>query len=289
MQTLDDRHPDIKYLNPKGELGSWFYGGARGEYRGTTTGTFTQSASMRFDFNGTYIGVYGTVSNDTRVQPPVCIFTLDDEITSTWNPTLQPFIQMNQLMFEAKFLDPNRRHTMRMNATTAGAYTWVDYINILPTPPKLPKSQKTPLPNLAVAGITLGGCLVTQLVVILLWLWLRKFRATRKKRKLRTVSLSSEMVRVSPYDSIPRANRRAEYTAVHPLDWELRDATFEFPTPHHVTIPSSTRPSDLCDLHNKRSLVLSMPNENANVQRRPSVFVSTSPLDPPPSYRVPSQ
>ncbi|KAL0564376.1 hypothetical protein V5O48_017670 [Marasmius crinis-equi] len=87
LTRFDDRDSRITYT----PISDWFPGGGgSGEFEGTTSGSRSAGAQMRFSFTGSYIAVYGTTSGNITSTATSNTFTLISGKTnisraSTWS------------------------------------------------------------------------------------------------------------------------------------------------------------------------------------------------------------
>ncbi|EPQ55009.1 hypothetical protein GLOTRDRAFT_93590 [Gloeophyllum trabeum ATCC 11539] len=115
--TLDDRDPHITYF------GNWTYGGTGQEYWGTTSGANATNMSMMFTFNGTWIGVYGSIG----FMGVTADFVLDNGEAEQYLHTPAPSGLFRQAYFESTPLAFGE-HTIQMTNMANGPTSYLDYI-----------------------------------------------------------------------------------------------------------------------------------------------------------------
>jgi len=122
---LDDRDPDIIYS------AGWTQGGSATEYNSTTMYTDQAGANMTITFQGTGIGVYGTIgsSNSNRV-PPQTTYQLDAGSDVTYIPELTTSAQHYQRFYQSAQVS-NGNHTLLVTNIIGGCDPYfVDYLVI---------------------------------------------------------------------------------------------------------------------------------------------------------------
>ncbi|KAK1216665.1 hypothetical protein PQX77_020701 [Marasmius sp. AFHP31] len=80
-RRIDDRDPQLIFTPHD----AWFPGGIQPEYMETTFGTTAAGARMSFEFTGTGVEVYGTISNNLSTSAVSNYFTLDDGAPYKWS------------------------------------------------------------------------------------------------------------------------------------------------------------------------------------------------------------
>ncbi|ESK82579.1 hypothetical protein Moror_3678 [Moniliophthora roreri MCA 2997] len=124
MERVDDTDSCIRY-NPEN---AWFLGGVPNEYNGTTHRSRSSSAEMFFQFNGTSITVYGTITYHLEFPSSVDEFILDDSPPKWFAPTLDGVAHQHQVMFSSAPLEDGY-HTLVMKRMVDNSESWIDYID----------------------------------------------------------------------------------------------------------------------------------------------------------------
>ncbi|EEB89922.1 hypothetical protein MPER_11933 [Moniliophthora perniciosa FA553] len=96
MERVDDMDPRIKYTPANG----WFLAGVSEEYNSTTHCSQSSPVEMTFQFNGTSIAVYGTISPLADRPNPVDLYILDDSSPVRFAPTIEAgVVRRHERMF----------------------------------------------------------------------------------------------------------------------------------------------------------------------------------------------
>ncbi|KAK1225397.1 hypothetical protein PQX77_011667 [Marasmius sp. AFHP31] len=190
-RRIDDRDSQLIFTPED----AWFPGGGQSEYRETTHGTSTAGARMSFEFIGTGVEVYGTISGNLAIPAVVNHFTLDGGTPSVWSPSpRRPFAFYNVQMFSARGLEDAVAHKLVMEVMVNHSETWIDYVQFplsepSPTPSQPINAASSSEPSKAprstplglVAGVSVLGTLVFTLGMLhLIWyLWRRRMRNSK--------------------------------------------------------------------------------------------------------------
>ncbi|KAK1225395.1 hypothetical protein PQX77_011665 [Marasmius sp. AFHP31] len=123
---IDERDPRLVF-NPND---AWYLGGTKDEYMGTTMGTTTAGAQMSFNFTGTGVEVFGTISD--RVSAPTVknTFAIDGRDPVQWlQPPARLSPQYNIKMFGVRGLEEGV-HNLIMEVMVSDSQTWIDYLEV---------------------------------------------------------------------------------------------------------------------------------------------------------------
>ncbi|KIP03838.1 hypothetical protein PHLGIDRAFT_223071 [Phlebiopsis gigantea 11061_1 CR5-6] len=193
----------LAYTSPP----SWVREGAPPEYNSTTHGTGRVGSTVTFTFNGTSVGVFGSVSQSTPTKniTTVSTYQVDGASTVTYTApvSLTSHLTHQQFFQSAKLQDG--QHSLLITVTQAddSAKYWLDYLVYIPgssttsssTPSSPPSaslsSDPAASPSLSPdssgtshsgvsGGIIAAAVLVSVSAILLLFvsaLWWRKRRA----------------------------------------------------------------------------------------------------------------
>ncbi|KAF9255470.1 hypothetical protein L218DRAFT_991854 [Marasmius fiardii PR-910] len=144
MERVDDNDTRISYTPsvPK----AWWMAGANSEYNHSTHGSSTAGAQMTFQFRGTRVDVYGTISGNLASLKTINEFTVDDGAPVTWTASPHNPPLYNQRMFSSPTLQEGT-HTLTMRITVNNSNTYFDYLEFMP-----PFSQPSPSSSLSTAS-----------------------------------------------------------------------------------------------------------------------------------------
>uniref|UniRef100_A0A0W0EUJ7 Uncharacterized protein n=1 Tax=Moniliophthora roreri TaxID=221103 RepID=A0A0W0EUJ7_MONRR len=197
MERVDDMDSRISYT----PANAWFLGGVSEEYNSTTHGSQSILAEMSFQFNGTSITVYGTITHRADIPSPVDVFALDDSLPVRFAPTVQAGVAQRHVRM---FFSPPLKdglHTLIMRRTVDKSESWIDYIDYTPSAATLASgeglssSSSSPLPSSttnqsnsndaqlkslspgALAGIIVACVILLLGILILLFLFLKSRKA----------------------------------------------------------------------------------------------------------------
>ncbi|KAL0566390.1 hypothetical protein V5O48_015626 [Marasmius crinis-equi] len=182
MQRLDDTDPRIHYA-PSSAWGTF---GSAPEYLQTTHITATSGGQMVFQFRGTKVEVYGTITSNAARIRNIAYFSVDDGDPQQWSASIQSQAMYNQKLYSSPDL-PDGNHTLVMTNTVDNGETIIDYLEYMAstsTPSSSPSSlasTSTPGASLsvgAVAGISIAATLVviSVLLCLLWWCFVRRKR-----------------------------------------------------------------------------------------------------------------
>ncbi|KAK1230687.1 hypothetical protein PQX77_006218 [Marasmius sp. AFHP31] len=144
VTRIDERDPRLVFT----PNGAWFPAGKKPEYMETTMGTTTAGARMSFNFTGTGIEVFGTLSNDIRAPAVLNVFTIDGGTSVQWSqhPVLGHPTQYNAKMFSTRELEDGT-HNLVMEVMVKDSATYIDYLEVntsvgssISLPPGVPTS-----------------------------------------------------------------------------------------------------------------------------------------------------
>ncbi|KAK7034619.1 hypothetical protein VNI00_012260 [Paramarasmius palmivorus] len=141
MERVDDCDPRILYSPP----GAWHIEGAAAEYNHTSHGSRNVPADLTFQFNGTYIGVYGTLGPLVKGESdPVDLYILDNQpAVSYTGPALRlDIVQYSQRMYSSPKLQDGL-HTLILRRTSQTSVTWVDFIEFMPSSAESPTATSS--------------------------------------------------------------------------------------------------------------------------------------------------
>lgn len=127
--TVDDRDPSISY-----STGQWGQAGSANEFDSTTTWTSLRGATAKLSFNGTSIGVYGTIVQKGLLQDPVSSYTVDSNTPVVFNGKSQATTQYKQLFFQSPTL-PAGMHTLTITNNVDGDQLFLDFFAVIPSNP----------------------------------------------------------------------------------------------------------------------------------------------------------
>ncbi|KAF8064349.1 hypothetical protein FPV67DRAFT_216406 [Lyophyllum atratum] len=134
---VDDRDSSIHYLG-----GNWSLEGVKEEYLGTTHGTKEAGAQISFTFEGSAIGVYGTITNTRRIAA-VSNYVIDGQ--SMFTLTAQPHTPiLHQSLFYQSPKLGDGEHTLVVTSTVADSAFYFDFFDITPNVQKAPETSPSP-------------------------------------------------------------------------------------------------------------------------------------------------
>ncbi|KIJ91276.1 hypothetical protein K443DRAFT_686168 [Laccaria amethystina LaAM-08-1] len=127
--TLDDRDTSITY-----STGQWGQAGSTNEFDSTTTWTSLRGATAQVSFNGTSIGVYGTIVQKGLLQDPISSYTVDSNTPVVFTGKSQATIQYKQLFFQSPTLSAGT-HTLTITNNVDGDQLFLDFLSVVPSDP----------------------------------------------------------------------------------------------------------------------------------------------------------
>ncbi|KAJ8095544.1 hypothetical protein PM082_023071 [Marasmius tenuissimus] len=269
-RRIDDRDSQLIFT----PNGAWTPGGSQFEYMGTTIGTKTVGARMSFNFTGTGVEVYGTISGNLSNPAVSNRFTLDGGTPFEWSPSpRRSFASYNAKMFSAQGLKV-MTHSLVMVVMVNNSETGIDYVEYTPskassTPSQLGDADSSSstrsgsnggtLSLGTVAGISVGVMSGLFLLLFLAVWGLRRRWRRLKNRNGQIGAAESEQMNESPTDT--RLNNQAQLFLLFASTAEnSRRNTGQSPT---------------------SSGGVSRPIRDRGLSRQPSVLRLD---DPPPSY-----
>ncbi|KAG7089074.1 hypothetical protein E1B28_010784 [Marasmius oreades] len=147
MQRLDDTDPRITYTPTT----SWFMGGVAAEYNSTTHMSNTAGAQMVFQFRGTKVDVYGTITSNLAQVKSYDLFTLDSEDPVEWSVSPQQPAVYQTRMFSSPTLQDGP-HVLTLKRYVDKSDTIIDYLEFMPSPSELSSSQSPLGSSISEAG-----------------------------------------------------------------------------------------------------------------------------------------
>ncbi|KAG7089085.1 hypothetical protein E1B28_010794 [Marasmius oreades] len=139
MERVDDNDLRIQFTPAK----AWWKTGVASEYNHSTHGSSTVGAEMTFQFRGTKIDVYGTITSNLVSAKTVDLFIVDGEEPVSWTASPQKQPVYNQKMFSSPTLQDGT-HSLTMRITVNGSNTYFDYLEFMPSPNPPPSSSSLP-------------------------------------------------------------------------------------------------------------------------------------------------
>ncbi|ESK82010.1 hypothetical protein Moror_8416 [Moniliophthora roreri MCA 2997] len=200
MERVDDMDPRIEYT----PANSWFTAGVSEEYNSTTHCSQSSPAEMTFQFNGTSIAVYGTISPLADRPNPVDLYILDGSPPVQFAPIIQAgVVRRHERMFFSPTLKDGL-HTLVMRRMVNNSESFVDYIDFTPSVASGESSSSLVLPSPSITnepqndgnnsvqskslstGALIGivvACVVLLLaILVLLFLFLRRQRQRAREK-----------------------------------------------------------------------------------------------------------
>lgn len=204
---MDDVDERIVYGGP---TGAWAKACAENEFGATTQNTRTARATATYKFNGTGIGVYGTLGVEENVDQFTATFTIDNHQPVLYTPNSRD-LRYRTRFFQSPILYEGE-HTLEIKDTTENARAIVlDYFvqSVSPvsltakkvpsgpssdpsspfpgptagTPSGLPKEAR--YPNVAlISGLSTVGALLLFTIIIGFFVWTRR-RSLGRSRRIR--------------------------------------------------------------------------------------------------------
>ncbi|KAK1225586.1 hypothetical protein PQX77_011481 [Marasmius sp. AFHP31] len=225
-RRIDDHDPQLIFTPED----AWFPGGTKLEYMGTTFGTTVAGARMSFEFTGTGVDVYGTISHNLSTYAVSNYFTLDDGAPYKWSrsPLVRSPSNYNVKMFDARGLK-DMAHTLVMEVMVNNSETWIDYLDFMPSEPSFTSSQSASavssssirsgsnggaLPPSTVAGIAIGAISGLFLILLLAGWCLRRHWRRLKNRTGQIGTAESEQMNARPFllfaSTVEKSRKNAE-------------------------------------------------------------------------------
>ncbi|KAJ8095526.1 hypothetical protein PM082_023052 [Marasmius tenuissimus] len=199
ITRIDERDPQLVFT----PIDAWSPGGKKPEYMETVMGTTTAGARVSFNFTGTGVEMFGTISNNSSAPTVTNTFTIDggSPVQRSQKPVLAFNSQYNAKLFSVRGLKDGV-HNLVMEVLVEDSETWIDYLEVdastessasLPSGvPASPTQQTTSsgtgplaptlsgthasggLSRAAVAGIAIGGMTGVFLMLLLIGWGLRR-------------------------------------------------------------------------------------------------------------------
>ncbi|KAG7089056.1 hypothetical protein E1B28_010766 [Marasmius oreades] len=147
MQRVDDDDSRIQYT-PKRD---WFRDGQPEEFMHTSHGSDTADAQMSFDFKGTKVNVYGTLTS-LGSRKTSYLFSIDNGNPVEFFPPSPPQRDdvYNQQLFSSDTLQDGP-HILTMKVTVDDSSLYFDYLEFMPS---VPGQSSSPSPNPAPPSTT---------------------------------------------------------------------------------------------------------------------------------------
>ncbi|PPQ72214.1 hypothetical protein CVT26_006969 [Gymnopilus dilepis] len=134
LLTLDDRNPSIIYST------GWNQAGSALEFNKTTTWTAVAGSTAKFTFQGTGVGVFGTVGKKLpKSIAPVSEYSIDGSAPVTFTADPKAVVQTSQAFFQSPLL-PDGVHTLTVTNKLASDPLFLDFLMVL-------ADSDTPLPS----------------------------------------------------------------------------------------------------------------------------------------------
>ncbi|KAH7904958.1 hypothetical protein BJ138DRAFT_1018371 [Hygrophoropsis aurantiaca] len=115
--------------------GVWFTSTSSYNFQNSSHGTNTAGSSVRFEFKGSQISVYGSVdpsSQSACIRPPISTYVLDNMPMATFfAPTTESQLN-NSLFYESPAL-VDGHHTLVITSASQNSLFWFDYIKYTPS------------------------------------------------------------------------------------------------------------------------------------------------------------
>ncbi|KAJ8088379.1 hypothetical protein PM082_022452 [Marasmius tenuissimus] len=230
MERVDDTDSRLVYTPSK----EWHVAGVPAEFMHSTHWTNTSDAQMAFQFKGTKISAYGTISSNLPTLKTLTLISVDDGEPVRWEVSPQEEAVYHQLMFDSPILKDGV-HILTMKATVNGSETFLDYLEFAPSQPssissssELPTStssnsgapipatsvvvqvsQGGALPAGAVAGISVAATLAVISGLGCLFFWWKQ----RHRRRLRDDPSGPQ---VTPYPLMSTTRTTTSYETTLP-------------------------------------------------------------------------
>ncbi|KAJ8095530.1 hypothetical protein PM082_023056 [Marasmius tenuissimus] len=127
ITRIDERDPQLVFT----PTDAWSPGGKKPEYMETTMGTTIVGARVSFNFTGTGIGVFGTISNNRQAPTVTNTYTIDggSPVQRSQKPVLGFQPQYNAKMFSVRGLEDGA-HNLVMEVMVNNSETYIDYFEV---------------------------------------------------------------------------------------------------------------------------------------------------------------
>ncbi|KAK2459971.1 hypothetical protein APHAL10511_007977 [Amanita phalloides] len=203
-QKIDDSDPRVLYT----PASAWHRTGSANEYMDTIHFTGNAGANSTLVFNGTGIGVYGTLA--LKESPaPVTLFYLDDDVDRAQYSAVPP--PTADLYMQRWYQSPplnNGQHTLVVNNFLDGASIYLDYFVVTsPTSPSQSTSNRgslSPSTTGAIVGGVLGGVIIFLTAIIILLSRSRRRKADGTEMRMRersTMSSARGLHAIVPFET----------------------------------------------------------------------------------------
>ncbi|KAL4257914.1 hypothetical protein AB1N83_012424 [Pleurotus pulmonarius] len=177
---VDDADSQINYSS------SWYRGGCSSEYQNTTHATKAQGAFFTFNFVGTSVKVYGTLTHrklgDDNDRPtfPNTTYVLDDRSPVLFLGRPPSTSDAYQQLFYSSPPLPYANHTLVGTCVDEGSLVWIDYL-VVEIPFQVDftvnLAHSEPTPNFAgVIVPAVLGALLLLASTLALYFWCRLYR-----------------------------------------------------------------------------------------------------------------
>ncbi|KAJ8095523.1 hypothetical protein PM082_023049 [Marasmius tenuissimus] len=143
ITRIDERDPQLVFTPND----AWFPGGQKPEYMETTMGTKTAGARVSFNFKGTGVEMFGTISNNLRAPTFTNTYTIDggNPVKRSQQPVLLNSA-FNAKLFGVQGLKDGA-HSLVMEVLVQDSENWIDYLEVSTSNASsvsLPPSVSTP-------------------------------------------------------------------------------------------------------------------------------------------------
>ncbi|KAJ7720868.1 hypothetical protein DFH07DRAFT_304416 [Mycena maculata] len=124
MSVIVDDHDGQVHYNP---ANGWFSGGESMEYMTTTKVSVAAGSTATFNFEGSFIAVYGTVGPGIA-QASFMTFSIDQGSAASYDAPATPSAIHHQSLWSSRTLASNGPHTLLISQNSAGERIYLDYI-----------------------------------------------------------------------------------------------------------------------------------------------------------------
>jgi len=198
---VDDRDPRFTYT------GEWVLGGSSSELDSTTHGSNVTGSTAVLTFNGTSLGLYGTIAPTNENGQPVTSYSIDNGTAFTYTAPTTNSTLYQQLFYDTYNLKAGM-HTLTVTVKNIHpSEYWLDYAVICTEPATNGDTAKSNSHVGPIVGGVLGG-IVVFLLAGLFFLWHRR-RLQSRGIEIASVThkfdIQSDMSSASLPRSIPRS------------------------------------------------------------------------------------
>ncbi|PPQ95027.1 hypothetical protein CVT25_000490 [Psilocybe cyanescens] len=147
LSVLDDRDSSIDYSS------GWSKAGSSLEFNRTTTWSVVSGSTAKVTFQGTSIGVYGTISaKQRRSVAPVSEYSIDGGSQVEFTPTQAARAQYSQLFFQSPVMSDGAHTLIITNKLASADPLFLDFMFVLNTSPDSSATGALPTLSSAVPG-----------------------------------------------------------------------------------------------------------------------------------------